>query len=328
MTNAPKPKVSNIRRVHGDGLHNAFTDLCWFQGRIYLTFRTCPEGHMVHNSSFIRILRSEDGNDWEQVGQFSVPDRDTRDPHFLVFQNKLFVYSGAWRVVGEGEARNINDHLGFCVWTEDGDAWSEPVTLEGTYGHYIWRAVEADGCAYLCGRRKKDFVESTGPEGGEMTQAVLLKSENGLVWHFHSVFRQHYGDETAFAIESDGSMIALARTLINGGGNACLCRARPPYLEWAETDLGRYVGGPMICKWGDRTLIGGRRIVDGVSATMLYWLVDKQLVEAAKLPSGGDNSYTGFVPRDDHHGLLSYYSSHESTKKNEASIYLADLEVE
>jgi len=30
------------------------------------------------------------------VHRFSVAKRDTRDPHFLVFKDKLFVYTGTW----------------------------------------------------------------------------------------------------------------------------------------------------------------------------------------------------------------------------------------
>ncbi|MHC4120501.1 MAG: hypothetical protein ACYSWO_23655, partial [Planctomycetota bacterium] len=44
----PEVEVTNVRRVFHDGHHNAFTDLVRFRGRFYLTFRSCPDGHMVH----------------------------------------------------------------------------------------------------------------------------------------------------------------------------------------------------------------------------------------------------------------------------------------
>ena len=84
----PKASVSSVRRVFHNGEHNAFTDLCRFQGQLYLTFRSCPDGHMVHSTASIIILRSrDDGTNWDQVHRFSVKDRDTRDPHFLVFRD-------------------------------------------------------------------------------------------------------------------------------------------------------------------------------------------------------------------------------------------------
>jgi len=93
----PGVGVTSIRRVFHNGEHNAFTDLCRFQGQLYLTFRSCPDGHMVHPTASIIILRSrDDGANWDQVHRFSVKDRDTRDPHFLVFRDRLFVYTGTW----------------------------------------------------------------------------------------------------------------------------------------------------------------------------------------------------------------------------------------
>ena len=47
----------------------------------------------------------------------------------------------------------------------DGAEWSEPVALEGTYGHYIWRAAAHGGKAYLCGRRKAGFTEKESGSG-------------------------------------------------------------------------------------------------------------------------------------------------------------------
>ena len=82
-------QMSHVRKVFDNGEHNAFTDLVKFQGDYYLTFRSCPDGHMVHPTASIIILRSDDLQEWEQVHQFSVPLRDTRDPHFLVFKEKL-----------------------------------------------------------------------------------------------------------------------------------------------------------------------------------------------------------------------------------------------
>lgn len=144
----PEIKVTNIRRVFHNGEHNAFTDLVRFNDQFYLTFRTCPDGHMVHPTASIIIMTSTDLKHWKQVHQFSVKERDTRDPHFLVFREKLFVYTGTWYCGETSPAYSeytLNKHLGYAVWSPDGTAWSEPTMLEGTFGHYIWRANSFDG---------------------------------------------------------------------------------------------------------------------------------------------------------------------------------------
>ncbi|MHC4753215.1 MAG: hypothetical protein ACYTFW_25535, partial [Planctomycetota bacterium] len=118
----PDVKVSNIRRVFHNGEHNAFTDLIRFKDKFYLTFRSCPDGHMVHPTSSILILSSTDTKQWKQMHRFSVDKRDTRDPHFLVFKDKLFVYTGTWysgETTLKYEDYDLNKHLGYAVWSED-----------------------------------------------------------------------------------------------------------------------------------------------------------------------------------------------------------------
>jgi hypothetical protein len=62
-------------------------------------------------------------------------------------------------------------------------------------------------------------------------------------------------------------------------------------------------------------------------AASLCWLVGDALQEFAELPSGGDNSYPGFVALSDKRALVSYYSSHEkdAAGKTITAIYLAEL---
>ncbi|MDP6113510.1 MAG: hypothetical protein QGG53_16765 [Planctomycetota bacterium] len=320
--------IDAIRKVFDDDNHNAFTDLCWFQDRIYLTFRSCPDGHGVFSSSWIVVLRSDDGGEWQQMFTFSVSDRDVRDPHFLEFNDTLFVYTGTWLCDPSAPGkRDMNDHLGYGAWSTDGENWEGPRLLEGTYGHYVWRAAVCRDQAFLCGRRKREFAHDPGDgDAIEVRQGALLESNDGLVWKTAGLFTEAYGNETAFLFEDDGSLLALAR----GGGSrpAKVCRSRPPFSQWGRVTLDRNVGGPLLAKWGDRYLVGGRKTIDPQNPkTTLYWLADDELEEIAELPSGGDNSYPGFVPFSDSKGLLSYYSSHEvrESEGSPTSIYLADL---
>ena len=325
----PGVTVSNLRRVFHNGEHNAFTDLCRFHDQLYLTFRSCPDGHMVHPTASTIILRSkDDGATWEQVHRFSVKDRDTRDPHFLVFRDRLFVYTGTWWS-GPGtidpKDYEMNNMLGFAAWSADGTTWTSPVMLEGTFGHYIWRAASFDGKAYLCGRRKPGFA--VGPKGeGENVESLMLESDDGLIWKKRASFADTAGDETAFLFEDDGSVLAIGRH--GGGRNARLIRSKPPYTEWDRKNLDRPVGGPLVVKWGEHTIVGGRKtLADKGPATSLCWLTGDQLEEFAEFPSGGDNSYPGFVALSPSRALVSYYSSHEKDDagKTITAIYLAEL---
>lgn len=324
----PKVVVSNVRKVFDNGQHNAFTDLVRFAGKYYLTFRSCPDGHMVHPSSSIRILASADGWAWEQVAEFRIEKRDTRDPHFLVFRDRLFVYTGTWfsgDTTLPRDQYDLNLHLGYAVWTENGRSWSSPIPLEGTFGHYVWRAATHGELAYLCGRRKKDFA--VGPKADAAIQSVMLESEDGLVWRTKAKFQETQGDEVAFRFDDAGGLLAIGR---RGRETAELIRSTPPYVEWERHDLGLYIGGPLLASWGERTVVGGRVNVPGVGPrTVLSWLNGRSLHQFAELPSDGDNSYPGWIDLGGGRAWVSWYSSHERDQQNQpvTAIYMADLQM-
>jgi hypothetical protein len=323
----PHVRVASVRRVFYNGEHNAFTDLIRFKNQFYLTFRSCPDGHMVHPTASIIILASENGREWRQVHRFHVAQRDTRDPHFLNFRNRLFVYTGTWysgQTALAPEDYDLNKHLGYAAWSEDGEKWHSPILLEGTFGHYIWRAAAFGEKAYLCGRRKAGFAIAPRGEGREV-ESLMLESDDGLIWRKRAVFQETAGDETAFLFERGGSVLAAGR---RADGPAQLLQSSPPYLKWNRTDLDRSVGGPLLAKWGDHYLVGGRKTTkEGGPKTSFYWLVGDQLREFVELPSGGDNSYPGFVELSPDRALVSYYSSHDHDVHGKpiTAIYLAEL---
>ncbi|HAY78364.1 MAG TPA: hypothetical protein DCY79_01005 [Planctomycetaceae bacterium] len=325
----PRVEVTNIRRVFYNGEHNAFTDLIRFRNEYFLTFRSCPDGHMVHPTASIIVLRSKDLRQWDQVYRFRVPKRDTRDPHFLVFKQRLFIYTGTWysgTTTLPREKYDLNQHLGYGVWTQDGRQWSPPTMLEGTFGHYVWRAAAHDGKAYLCGRRNRDFAIGVRGEGATV-QSLMLESDDGLVWRKKSVFQEERGDETAFRFDPDGTLMAVGR---RGSAHAQLLRSQPPYSDWERSDLGCYVGGPLLVSWGDRRVVGGRRNLSGKGMrTVMHWLNGSQLQPFAELPSDGDNSYPGWISLSDTRAVMSWYSSHEADDagKRITAIYMADLNI-
>jgi hypothetical protein len=260
------------------------------------------------------------------VHRFSVKDRDTRDPHFLAFRDQLFVYTGTWwsgATTLPRDQYDLNLHLGYAVTSKDGARWSEPVMLEGTFGHYIWRAASFGDKAYLCGRRKANFAAGEKGEGGGV-QSMMLESDDGLVWKKRAYFTEAGGNETAFLFEKDGSVLAIDRHR----DRSLLERSKPPYTDWSRQPLDRFVGGPLLVKWGSHYLVGGRNTTkEKGPKTSLCWLVGDQLQEFAEFPSGGDNSYPGFVELSPTHALVSYYSSHEKDESGKpiTAIYLAEL---
>ncbi len=329
MADGPSVEVQNIRRVFHNGEHNAFTDMICFNGRYYLTFRSCPDGHMVHPTARVIVLVSDDLKSWDEIHRFSVKHRDTRDPHFLAFKGKLYIYTGTWysgATTLDRDKYDLNQHLGYAVWSDDGESWSDPMLLEGTFGHYIWRAAASGDTAWLCGRRKIDYDMTAKGEGPEIT-SLMLESSDGLNWRKRAVFQPTGGDETAFQFDDDGNVTAIARG--HGKDPAQVLRAAPPWTDWQRTKLDRYIGGPLLANWGERQVVGGRELTDAGSRTSMYWLNGNSLQKFAELPSGGDTSYPGLIALDSNHAVMSWYSSHEKNDEGQTitAIYMAELEI-
>ncbi len=323
----PSVHVQDVRKVYDDGHHNAFTDLIRYRDQYWLTFRTCPDGHMVHPTSEIVVLKSSDGNDWSETARFSVDRRDVRDPHFAILRDRLFVYSGTWycgTASPEPKDYDLNRHLGYAIFTDDGTTWSPPTMLEGTYGHYIWRAEQYGGRMYLCGRRKIGFDQRNRMD--TTVQSAMLVSDDGLRFTTQGLYQEKSGDETAFIFSPDGSVLGVSR---RGRGNAQLVESKPPYQTWQRRELKEYIGGPILCRWAGQLLVGGRCNTPAGPKTKLFWLIENELQEIAELPSGGDNSYPGFVAISESEGLVSWYSSHEKKADGSpnTSIYLAQLRI-
>jgi len=319
----PRLKHSGLKCVHGDGAHNAFTDMISFNGNIFLAFRSAAEHNITANSKIVILKSSNDGASWGKVHEFKLPGgkQDPRDPHLVVFKGKLILYTAAWRA---DISPDITDMVGFAVSTTDGKTWTRPVECPGTKGYYIWRAATnpANGRVFLTGRRRKNFAKGSAEAPEHLIEAAVLTSEDGLSFEFFGCATTSYGDETAIMFEEDGTMLALVRGA--GDGASYVARASPPYAaeqDWTRVKTPTPVGGPLLFKWGEDYMVAGRCYASG--ETTGVWSLSKtgQLTKLLGLPSGGDTSYPGFVPLNEKEGLMSYYSSHEGATK----IYVAKI---
>jgi len=328
----PRVAVKDVRQVFDNGEHNAFTDLIRWKDGFWLAFRSNSNGHPINSDSAIIVLSSSDTKIWKEAYRFSLPDRDTRGPHFLIFNEQLFLFAAGIQL---DEGASLEDHwkseknFGCTVSTKDGEHWSKVKPLTGTNGYFIWGAATYGKKAYLSGRRSRQ-LPATDEKGKseQVGETALFDSTDGLEWKITSVYHQDRGDETSFLFEENGDFIAVTRR--GGPYTARLLRAKSPYQEWEHKDLPFFIGGPLLKKWGERYIVGGRRNSKNGKKTGLWWLVDEKLKSMAILPSGGDNSYPGFAAIDDTHGIISWYSSHEKDKDGKiiTAIYLADLEIQ
>ena len=241
---ATATKVVSVRRVFHACEHNAFKDLCRFRGQLWLVLRSCPDGHMVQPTASVIVLRSADGVKWEEAHRFRVERRDIRDPQFLVFQDRLFVFTGSWYSGATTPAPadyDLNQHLDFAAWSGDGVTWHSPTMLEGTFGHYIWRAA-ALGERLICVAGARRGSRSRREVKANRSSRSCSKATTGWCGASGRHFSRPPGMKRRFYSRQKAVFLGLGRR----GGNAQLLLSKPPYMHWDRSDLDRSIAGPLL----------------------------------------------------------------------------------
>lgn len=312
-------QVISHERIYFDGNHNAFTDICRFNGDYYVTFRTSTR-HICADGRALVLRGLDDGTGglrWMPVAAI-YSGIDTRDPKLMVADGELFVYAFSFKRLPD---RTRVKTSGFSC-TRDGSHWSRWKKIEDDWVY--WRPTWHEGRAYVVAYREADG------------KTMLKVSNDGRGWQdVCIVCEDGTPNETSIAFDGDGTMHALIRRA-EDGHRPFLSRARPPYAQWSHTKLNVALTGPLL--W----------LVDGEPWICGRWHLDSGLVNAAifkvkgakatpqyVLPSGGDCSYAGIVKKAgaDNRYLLSYYSSHEALRPwspegpTPSGIYLAELEL-
>ncbi len=280
--------------------HNAFTDMLYWKGDFYLSFRTGPV-HGTNNDSKIVVLKSNDARDWKTVEEFSIDGFDIRDPKLALINENLFVYVVKRALKEEGEEITTSQYS----VSEDGNDWSKLKDIEPE-GKRFWRAKTRDNNTWYCPIFEQGDVK-------------LYNSINGVDWDdICSIYEGAGADESDFEILPDGRMIVSMR--IQGGGTRIYV-ADHPYNDWnyEEWQYNR-LDGPCLFSINDKIFAVGRNQpeVDNIfqqvgsatcrKRTSLFMIEEDRIIHLSDLPSSGDTSYPAVVIKGDHI-YISYYTS-------------------
>jgi hypothetical protein len=316
-----KKERTTVERIW-DNDYSAFPSIVRYRGAYYVSFR---EGvsHIFDENGIAagktRILRSADCKHWKSVALLSKEGYDLRDPKLSVTADgRLMVIQGGSVYVD----KQLVDRVPQVSFSFDGRTFSDPTPV--VYENqdrpaWFWRVTWHDGTGYTV---SYGDVEDNALE--------LLKTSDGI--HFEKITTialDGFPNESTVRFLPDGRMVLLIRR-DKGDRKAYIGVSRPPYTEWDLTPLRFQIGGPEMAVLPDGSLlIGGRAYFEsGETRTCLWRGNEKGDFELWKtLPSGGDNSYPGFLIEDGELKVV-YYSSHELTRPDgrpRAGIYLARI---
>ncbi|HEX4948805.1 MAG TPA: exo-alpha-sialidase [Blastocatellia bacterium] len=316
-TPAQKYLVS-VERIWERAPHSAFTDLVEFNGKLYCTFRE-GSGHVPGKegtNGTVRIIASDDGQNWRSVALLAEEHVDLRDPKLSVTPDGrlMLLIGGSYY---KGEVLGVR-HTRVSFSDKAGTLFSvpKPIVVEAkikTEADWLWRVTWYRGVGYGV------IYQS----GGDEFKAQLVATRDGLHYQHVTTFDiAGRPNETTLRFNADGEMIAWVRRE-RGTQQGFIGTSRAPYKEWTWKEQNARLGGPNFVVLPNGKLIGATRwhLPEGKTRTSVVWLKqDGTLEPIVMLPSAGDNSYAGMILRGDQL-FVSYYASHEG----KTAIYLAVL---
>jgi len=317
-------EIVSVKKIWDAGNHNAFTDLIHWRERFWCTFREA-DGH-VGGEGKLRVLMSDDGEQWQSIALLAEAGIDLRDPKLSITpDDRLMIVAGGSVYQG----KTLTGRQPRVAFSTNGRDWSPPERVLAE-GDWLWRVTWHDrvcyGIAYDASKRStvaaQEAAKLTAPAdpGAADWKLKLYKSTNGrnfeLVTHLDV---PGHPNESTLRFRRDGSLMAMVRRE-GGSQNGWLGTSRAPYTEWKWSETNMRFGGPNFIELPTGELWAVTRNYVPKAHTVLAKLTDKSIEPVLTFPSGGDNSYAGLVWRED---LLwvSYYSSHEG----KTSIYLAKV---
>lgn len=302
-----------IKTIWSRAQHNAFTDLCEFQGKMYCCFREA--GNHISADGKIRILRMDFNANKLAEQSVSLPGVDLRDPKLSVTADGKLLLLAYARHTGADNNTLFGQPINWL--SSDGHSWSS-LRYFADKNWWLWRLRwhkgQAMGFAYNRGQQAINFYQGDPRRTFNLIQPKafsLAKQGKG------------YPNESDIVFDDDDSAYALIRRDADSC-TAQLGRARPPYTRWHWADLGEYIGGPVMLKLSSgKALVAGRYWQDLSPRTALFELdlFSAKLELKLLLPSAGDCSYPGLLLKGKVL-YMSYYSSHIDNKSN---IYLARI---
>ena len=308
----------SVNRIYGDGsTYCAFTSLINRNNTFYLAFREGSTHVSEGDYGVIRILKSVDGEKWENYSTLKTDNIDLRDPNLSVMPDgRLLLICGGRYITKDGYYTTKS----YYAIEKDEEFTSPrlscvPQMIDDTHCCWIWKLTWHDNYAYGMAYRND----------GRNRKASLVKTKDGMNYDFVCDI-EVTGNPTEARIRFlDNEMICLLRRGTGTAECGFIGRSTSPYTIWDWKPLDIFLAGQDFIISEDRMLCITRTVLNICERTSLYigdlagnfnWCY-----HFPSSGSGGDTSYAGIIEYGKNF-LVSFYSKHEEEKP---SIYLATI---
>jgi hypothetical protein len=289
-----------------DGMHNAFTDLQYWQGCYWVGYRK-GTAHVSMDADAV-IAVSSDRLRFREVAHLHVPG-DNRDPKlFPIGDDRMAMHFPSW-TRGAGQ-RDLQQYITF---TTNGSDWDAPIAILDPK-LWLWRVREHDGRYYgLIQNLQGDWSD------GAPHQLDLAVSDDLMAWKTIARIGDEAGlNESDIFWHEDGEAWIVARSAVKPQ-RSFFCSAGAPYTDWTVSELEPMVHAPVFLHHEGGLYVAGRCLPPTVGnpvfpwpgASLGLWRVRKAALEPVlHIPASGDCSYPGLLKDPEGRICLTYYSQH------------------
>ena len=312
QNSAAHDALISVERIWDRAAHNAFTSLIEFDGKMYCAFRE-SNGHVSDINGTIRVIASDDAQNWYSIAHIFEVGIDLRDPQLSITPDHRIMLNIAGSVYSDNKLVSMTPKVSFS--NSKGEAFSMPQNIfldpkVKTGMDWLWRATWHNG---------KTYAGVYQPSKKKSVQLVM--SDDGIHYDFVTTFDITDGNETTLRFKKNNDMVAVVRR--SGTKNGAIGLSAPPYKNWSWNALETPLGGPDLILLENNLMLCATRehmANDNTRTIISKVSLDGETTKLLTLPSAGDCSYAGFLKRDNDL-FVSYYSSHEE----KTAIYLARI---
>lgn len=199
--------ILTVERIWDRAAHNAFTSLIDFNGTLYCAFRE-GNGHVSDINGSIRVIASEDGQNWHSVAHLFEHGIDFRDPQLSVTPDNRIMLNIGGSIYSAGKLTAMAPKVSFSDYEGKSFSLAQDIAVDPTIKtgtDWLWRATWHNG---------KSYAGVYQPSKEKSVQLVV--SEDGINYKFITTFDVIEGNETTLRFNNNDEMVAVVR---RGGGN-------------------------------------------------------------------------------------------------------------